>query len=255
MALTVVTPRPAAATTVCSLTTAGSSCTFGQGLFFTADQHPSGAANFDSFLQIQQNGTEQGYNTSAQPAQGVTNTHDLAISSIGTEKIGNVDYLAFFLDVNEAASLRKSYLTLDQLEIFGSNKTDLTGYSNAGANNASGSLNGATKLYDMDTAYTDNAITVNYLLSDAGSGSDLVFYLPKSLFNGYTYVTLYSEFGNINNSNKKYSSDTGFEEWFTKSSIPGAQAQLIANPEPSTLLLLGSGVGFLLRRRKKFFES
>ena len=112
MALTVATPRPAAATTVCSLTTAGSSCTFGQGLFFADDQHPAGTGYIDSFLRIQQNGTEQGYNTSARPVQfdqktDLTYTHDLAISDVGTEKIGGVDYLAFFLDVNESASLEK----------------------------------------------------------------------------------------------------------------------------------------------------
>ena len=73
----------------------------------------------------------------------------------------------------------------------------------------------------MDTASSDNAITLNYDLSGSGSGSsDMVFYLPKSLFSGYTYVTLYSEFGNINSSNKKYASNGGFEEWFTMSSIP-----------------------------------
>jgi hypothetical protein len=256
VALTVAAPRSAAAATVCSLTTAGSGCSFGQGLFFADDQHPAGTGYIDSFLRIQQNGDEQGYNTSARPVQfdqktDLTSTHDLAVADVGTEKIGGIDYYAFFLDVNESASSKKSYLTLNQLEIYGSNGTDLTGYSNNGANNATGALTGASKLYDMDTASSDNAITLNYDLSGSGSGSsDMVFYLPKSLLGGYTYVTLYSQFGNINGSNKKYASNGGFEEWFTMSSIP-VTTQFTAIPEPSTMLLLGTGTGFLLRRRKK----
>src|SRR5436190_9294522 len=176
-AIVVVAPRQAAATTVCSLTTAGSSCTFGSGLFFTDEQHPTGTGYVDSFLRIQQNGYEQGYNTSARPLQSTIDdkvdpnfTRDLALANVGIKNIGGVDYREFFLDVNEAASLTKSYITLDQLEIFGSNSTKLNNYTNLGANNASGALAGATKLYDMDTA-GDGAITLNYTLSGSGSGS------------------------------------------------------------------------------------
>jgi hypothetical protein len=259
VALSVATPRPAAAATVCSLTTPGSSCTFGQGLFFTDEQQPTGTGYIDSFLRIQQNGYEQGYNTSARPVQfdektDLTYTHDLPIADVGVKTINNIDYLEFFLDVNEADSFKKSYLTLDQLEIFGSNGTDLTGYSNAGANNASGSLVGAAKVYDMDTASSDNAITLNYDLSGSGSGSsNMVFYLPKSLLGGYSYVTLFSQFGNIDGGKKKYYSNGGFEEWFTTSSIPDVSTTTL--PEPSTLLLLGTGACFLIRKRRKSCKS
>ena len=255
VALLGLTPREAAANTVCDLTTAGSSCpAINGGLFYTDEQHPTGTGYIDSFLRIQQKGWEQGYNTDARPVQfdektDLTFTHNLALANVGVKNIGGTDYREFFLDVNETAS--KPYLTLDQLEIYVSNTASIaSGYSNSGANNGSGSLAGANKIYDLDTASSDNYVQLNYNLSSSGSGSgDMVFYLPSALFGSYKYVYLFSEFGDITGKDaKKYASNAGFEEWFTKSSIPVPNT---AVPEPASLVLLGTGVLAALRRRQK----
>lgn len=251
----------ASAGTICDLTTATAttdvSCSINGGVFQTNELHPTGTGYIDSFLRVQQKGTEQGYNTSGRPVQfdektDPNFTRDLSLANVGTKTINGALYREFFLDVNEEAAKgnQKNFITLDQLEIFTSNTASLTGaYSNGGVNNsgASGSLAGATKIYDLDNG-TDNFVQIDYLVKGSGSGSsDVVFYLADSLFKD-TYVYLFSQFGKIDNDNNKYASGAGFEEWFTKSATPPVNT---AVPEPASLVLLGTGLAVAAWRRRR----
>jgi hypothetical protein len=264
----------ATAGTVCDLSTATAitdvSCTYGGAWFQTNEQHPAGTGFIDSFLRVQQKGWEQGYNTGARPVQfdektDPNFTRNLTLAEVGIKDIGGVAYREFFLDVNEPAADPKNFITLDQLEIFVSNKANLNKYATGvgctttAANDNTGRLtdgsgscanNDSTQIFDLD-AGGDADIKIDYLVKGNGSGSsDMAFYLRDSLFTGYTYVYLFSQFGDLTgNDPKKWESQAGFEEWFTKSSIPPPNIQAV--PEPTTLLLLGSGLAVAVLRRRR----
>src|SRR5215471_1284151 len=51
----------------CDLYTASSTCTFNGAIYDVAGPHPTGSGVIQSFLRIQQNGAEEGFNTNARP--------------------------------------------------------------------------------------------------------------------------------------------------------------------------------------------
>ncbi len=242
-----------AAASGCDLYTAAATCTFNGANFYSVDPQPTGTGFIDSFLRVQQNGTEQGYNTGARPLQSGINdktdpnfTRNLEVAAVPVVN----GYRQFFLDINEQAADWGKLLTLDQLKIFVSDSPDLNNYS-AGSG---GSLTGATKVYDMDTLVKDNWINLDYTLNKGGSGKgDMVVYIPDVGFAGHQYVYLYSEFGCVpdkngkcgTGQNTKYASGAGFEEWWVLS-----PNQNVPVPEPGTLALVCAGAAAFVRRRR-----
>jgi hypothetical protein len=244
---------------ICDLRT-GDACTINGGIFAAVELQPTGTGVINSFLRVQEKGSEQGYNTGYRPVQfdektDPNFTRDLNISDVGTTTIGGIDYATFYLDINEPSAGDKEFITLDQLELFTTDQTMRTGYTGT-ANTASGDLPGTTKIYDLDFG-ADNYVQLSYNRFAGGSGqSDMAFYLPMSLFAG-DWVNLFSQFGVIDGNSGKFVSDNGFgsqagfEEWFSVASSGQPPRDVTAMPEPATLALVGVGLLTLTRRRRK----
>jgi hypothetical protein len=261
---------------------------------------PTGTGYIDSFLRVQMKGYEEGFNTSTRPVMcsGVecdvktdpNYTRSLLLSAVPLVTFDNgvTYYRQFFLDINEPNADPKNYLTLDQIEIFTSDSGTLSSHTMGLNGWSGGSLTGATKVWDLDTAlgyndYSapsksselplgDNWVNLNYGLMSGGSGiGDMVMYIPDAYFGNYTantYIYLYSQFGCIGSPgtdpqkcgqvnggvkwDTRYASQAGFEEWWVYNKDGGGgPGPVNPVPEPGTLTLLGTGMAIVARRYRK----
>ena len=236
------------------------------------DTHPAGTGVFKPFLTYQEKGVESGYNTSlGGNGQGFLDTkrvpqwnHDLRLGDLAPTTIAGHTgtYYAFELDANETGKgTDNRVLSIDQIRIYTADAS--TGGTNplkvgdVAAN--------ADKLGDLRYAMNTTSVLAsgpNGVLIDAsnseggstsGSGSsDLIVYVPTTLFNGDA-ATDYLYFFTINGVRDGAAaavgseSNAGFEEW---RALTGPTA---VPDGGSTLLLLGSALiplGLLRARRE-----
>jgi len=219
-----------------------SSGTLNGGIFSLANNQPTGSGVYDPFLTIQNNVTEQGYNSST----GVFDTkrepvynHELQLSQLNATTVNGVQYYTFNVDINEPNGGSKATISLDSLKIFTSptiqtsTSTDSTGLFN-------GSL--GTLRYDSGSG---NAVLIKDINSGSGQ-SDLAIFIPVSDFagaSGTDNVYVYQYWG------KEFNTEGGYEE-----TTIGAGTTFTAVPEPSTLIpLMGlfSALGGMQRWRRK----
>jgi len=198
-------------------------------------EQPTGTGNIQSFLRVQADGVEQGYNTSGTPVPFDDKvgpwTHNVIFANLRatTVIVGNTSYFKLLLDINQSNS--HPLLSLDQLQFY----TSPTGSQTTKDVSSLGTLR--YSFSPGDAVYLDAS-------RNHGSGSgDMFAYLPASAFagtNSSDFVYLYCHFGNTHPSND------GFEEW-----------SLVVNPVPeaSTFfpvigLIVAVVSTYELRRRK-----
>jgi hypothetical protein len=207
----------------------------GPALFSTDFTQATGSGNFEAFLRVQADPTEQGYNTSTNKVLDNKDgafTKDIRISDLAI--VG--DYYSFVIDINEAnsPSTPEAFIVLDALKLF----TTTTGGQSTTDINSLGTL-----VFDLDQNGIDSSI--EYLDGNSGSGqADIAFLIPIAAFGNVspdTFVVLYAQFNETN---------AGFEEF---NIAPG----IIVNiPEPTSFAplacVLGTVIGsHRLRRRRR----
>lgn len=231
------------------LTTSGSSGDSNGALFYDFGFRPAGTGYIDPFWKSSTNEAEYGgYNTSYRPLgadnQDMTTTanwnHDLLLSDLGIVTIDGVDYYEFLLDINQNNGGLGSLLSLDTLQLFESDTPATTSQPEDG-------VGGFNLVYEFAEG---DWIKLDYDLHTGSGEIDMAAYIPVDLFSGMTYVVLYSHFGSngedVDGQFVQYVNNDGFEEW-----AAGVSTNPV--PEPSIMLLLGTGLAGLvgLKRRKK----
>jgi len=241
---------PAAHAETLNLYTAGASGFINGAQFTQTSQQPAGTGFIDPFVRIQRSGQstgfEHGYNTDGQEEfdtkefGGHNWTHSIQVGDVGSVLIGGVEYLQFWLDINEPnaqGSQQKNLLDLVELEVYVANAGNLTGYPNLG-----------TKIYDLDGP-ADNQVGLNGDLAPGSGKYDLIVNIQKSLFGASNqYIYLYSGFGNADN--LAGGEEGGFEEW---AHLESSQPQVVPLPAAAwggLALIGGLGASKRLRRRK-----
>lgn len=212
-----------------------------------------GTGVIDSFVRIQADGSEQGYNTNANNVddnKGGIFTHSLLLSDLdSTTKAG---YYTFLLDINQTGAA--PLLSLDAIQFYVASSGNLSQTGTPGP--------GATLKYSFQTATsavctgsgvcnnasgnTQNEILLNYSNnSGSGNGFDMFLYVPTGVFSGVSsssFVYLYSAFGGLGGT---FATNDGFEEWARIS----ATGQVVPEPVTSTLVGLGLVSLYFVRRR------
>src|ERR1043165_5907429 len=209
----------------------------------------AGTGVFNSFLQIQRTGSEQGYNSDAAPQYDAKAGHDhsIQLSQIpvivgdgtgGTTK--GVLYREFLLDLNEANGATKSFISLDALQIYQEEAGNLTNFT-PGSGFAGSHTN--YLVYNLD-AGGNHWVGMTDGLS-AGSGqSDVRILIPDADFikdAAHQYVTVYAQLG----LQSGWNSDAGYEEWglaavvnhpvsFTSGPVAGSVGELADTTGSST---------------------
>lgn len=231
------------------LTTPGASGNVNGGIFSTPSSVVSGTGLVNSFVRIHANGqavSESGYNTDGvlefDTMSGIW-THSVQLSELQTNiaTVGGIDYYEFVLDVNETPG--NSLISMVELEFYIDSVGNNTGYSALG-----------TRVWDLDVGPDgDSLVTLDYSNFSGSGRLDMFALIPTSVFGTDLdqYVYLYSVFGAPDDA-----VDDGFEEWAHKlegTFTDGGGGSGGEVPEPSALLLVGSGlVSLALRARRKF---
>src|SRR5262249_10212862 len=139
-------------------------------------------AGGSTFLKIQNNGVEQGYNTNGTfEFDTRPGSHALRLAAVPTTTIGGVAYREFVLDINEPGNLPSALLALNELRLYLSTSSTLTGY-----NPATMRLGGVAPSYDMG----NNVVELNGTLQ-SGNAPTMIFLAPNSLFAGLNPITTF----------------------------------------------------------------
>ena len=157
---------------VVDLTSAGAMGMVNGAIFEQFTEGSSGTGLLDSFVRIQANGTEQGYNTDGAvefDTKVGAFTHSEQLANIPTVVANGITYREFALDINQG---NPTLLSLDQLKFYVDASPSLTGYP--------GSF--PAPVYDLDQG-GDSYIKLDQSVSGSGSGLlDMLALIPSSVF-------------------------------------------------------------------------
>lgn len=211
------------------------------------DRNAAGTGVINSFLRIQANGTEKGYNTGGTlefDAKGGNFTRAIQLGDVPLVNKNGTLYREFVLDIQETTAGNERFLSLDTVEIYLADTGTLTEYPVLG-----------TKVFDLDIGPNgDSVVFLDSSLNPGSGKGDMLMYVPIS-GDDNKYVYLYSEFGGTfyDKIGKNATSSAGPEEWAVRVGVTPPPPPPPTVPAPGALLLVlgGSSLAISLNRRKQ----
>lgn len=184
--------------------------TFGDGsiIEYIDPVGATGTGVLNSFVRVQANGTEEGYNTDGPLEQDTKPgiwTHSLLVSDVPQITIAGNSYREFIADMNENNSETGVLLTLNDVELYLTADPNLTGY-NVGWGSTIWDLPDVVELFDFNPGSGDGDFRLLIPESNFSGATDCEY----GSSNCSTYLVFYSNWGVAGS---EFASDATFEEW------------------------------------------
>jgi uncharacterized repeat protein (TIGR01451 family) len=198
--------------------------TIGDGTQFIVEQNPTGQSAgsgvINTFLRIQDDPLEEGYNTDGAVQLDTVPgfARAITLNDVPIVTKDGIAYREFRLDLNESNGGNNQNITLNSLQIWAAETPDQTDFVATG--DGDGSLPDGSRIWNMDNPLTNGETTINLFDWNSGSGKgDYVILIPVSAMvsvTGNPFIYLYAQFGGTS------PSDGGFEEFYllTKAANP-----------------------------------
>ena len=148
-------------------------------------------------LGVNHTGTETGYNTTATPLQtgmDTTVAQALTLSQVPVVTVNGNQYYEFVLNVNEPTSANARKLSVDGLQFFVSDVSNLTNY-NANKNTLGTLANKVSPVYDLDAGDPTNSLLLR-AKTNTGAVGEIAFLVPVGNFASATpssFVYIYTK--------------------------------------------------------------
>jgi len=198
--------------------------------YFPSDQ-ASGTGVFNTYLAVKAPGKdplhEKGYNTALKPAkcsdydEDDSKTSALPLSAVPVVMLNGTLYREFACDINEVSGIPSQYVSLEVLQIWQTNSTNVCGTYDMGPDYKF-SPAGPRLVYDLDCA-KDYTLILDYGVNTGSGKPDYKVFIPNSWFDQTLgYVVMVVDHGNLEFVNyvknqpypfEGYGCSDGFEEW------------------------------------------
>jgi hypothetical protein len=181
--------------------------------------HGTGA--LQTYLTVDADGVERGYNTDFRPVQFDASSDTLAtralpLSNVPVVTVDGQQYREFVLNVDQIDANGDRQLSVDEIQIFTSTVNNLRNYNNANNTLRAGSLI-ETPIWSLDAldGSTNDWLQVRAMSNQGNRAGELALLIPNSLFNASEqFVYIYSRMGVNRDAN------AGAEQWGVRTAPP-----------------------------------
>ena len=181
--------------------------------------HGTGA--LQTYLTVDADGVERGYNTDFRPVQFDASSDTLAtralpLSNVPVVTVDGQQYREFVLNLDQIDANGDRQLSVDEIQIFTSTASNLRNY-NSGNNTLRAGSSFETPIWSLDAlnGSTNDWLQVRAMTNQGNRAGELALLVPNSLFApSEAFVYIYSRMGVNRDANQ------GAEQWGVRTAPP-----------------------------------